>query len=299
MTRLAAALCLGATLFAQQPFRSGVEGVRVDVLVTDGHAPVAGLSVRDFELRDTGVSQEIQSVSRDEVPLSVVIAFDVSRSVEGAPLDHLRAAVGAAIRTLTDADRVALLVFNNVLALKTGSFTVPDKAVGAIADIGATGPTSVYDAAFASLLMRDPLGGRPVVLLLSDGDDTASWLDAPAVLRTARRTDAVVYSIGLKNPLDTMAYRVDIAAHIALDDDDTGGEVPFLDRLASATGGRVLYADRVEDVDVRLVEALRELKSRYLLTYTPRGVDGHGWHPIDVRVKRRGVKVTARRGYER
>jgi len=287
VTRLAAALCLGATLLAQQPFRSGVEGVRVDVLVTDGNVPVAGLTARDFELRDSGVNQEIQSSSRDDVPLSIVIALDVSRSVEGAPLEHLRDAVGAAIGTLTGADRVALLAFNNLLALRTGSFTAPDKAIDLIADIGATGPTSVYDAAFTSLLMRDPLGGRPVVLLLSDGDDTASWLDAPAVLRTARRTDAVVYSIGLKSPLDTMAYRVDIAAHVAIDEDNAGGDA------------RVLDADRVQDVDVRLVEALRELKSRYLLTYTPRGVEGHGWHPLDVRVKRRGVKVTARRGYER
>ena len=299
MTRLAAALCLGATLLAQQPFRSGVEGVRVDVLVTDGNVPVAGLTARDFELRDSGVNQEIQSSSRDDVPLSIVIALDVSRSVEGAPQDHLRDAVGAAIGTLTGADHVALLAFNNLLALRTGSFTAPDKAIDLIADIGATGPTSVYDAAFTSLLMRDPLGGRPVVLLLSDGDDTASWLDAPAVLRTAHRTDAVVYSIGLKSPLDTMAYRVDIAAHVAIDEDNAGGDAPFLVRLAAATGGRVLDADRVQDVDVRLVEALRELKSRYLLTYTPRGVEGHGWHPLDVRVKRRGVKVTARQGYER
>jgi VWFA-related protein len=290
VTRLAAALCLGAGLLAQQPFRSAVEGVPVDVLVTEGRAPVTGLTAQDFELRDAGVRQEIQSVSRGDVPLSVVIGFDVSRSVEGAPLEHLRAAVDTAIGTLTDSDRVALLAFNNLLALKTGSFAAPDRAAEAIADIQATGPTSVYDAAFASLLMRDPRGGRSVVLLLSDGDDTASWLDAPSVLRVARRTDAVVYSIGLKNRLETMAYRVDIAAHMALENDDTEEDASFLVRLAAATGGRVLYADRVEDLDVRLVEALRELKSRYLLTYTPRGVEGHGWHPIDVRVKRRASR---------
>jgi hypothetical protein len=74
---------------------------------------------------------------------------------------------------------------------------------------------------------------------------------------------------------------------------------PFLEALSEETGGRVLNAlrsDRLRDTFVRIVS---EFRSRYLLTYSPRGVDAGGWHPLEVRVKGRRVKVTARRGYLR
>jgi len=42
-----------------------------------------------------------------------------------------------------------------------------------------------------------------------------------------------------------------------------------------------------------------QFRSRYLITYRPRGVDAGGWHPIELSVKGRKVTVTARRGYSR
>ena len=44
---------------------------------------------------------------------------------------------------------------------------------------------------------------------------------------------------------------------------------------------------------------MTEFRSRYLLTYTPQSVDAGGWHPIEVRLKNKKGKVTARRGYMR
>lgn len=67
-------------------FRSAAEEVRVDVLVSDGHHPIAGLTASDFELRDSGVVQTIENVEISEQPFSILLALDTSSSMEGASL---------------------------------------------------------------------------------------------------------------------------------------------------------------------------------------------------------------------
>jgi hypothetical protein len=75
------------------PFRASTLAVRVDVLVTDGRKPVAGLTAQDFELRDNGIRQSIQLVDAADVPLHVVLALDVSASTTGSRLGR-RSVVG-------------------------------------------------------------------------------------------------------------------------------------------------------------------------------------------------------------
>jgi hypothetical protein len=89
----------------------------------------------------------------------------------------------------------------------------------------ANGATSLRDAAFAGLALRDADPGRTLVLLFSDGADTSSWLASPQVIEAAKRTDAVVYAC------------------------------------------------------------------------TPTGIAATGWHRLDVTLKGKKEKVTARRGY--
>jgi hypothetical protein len=78
---------------AQAPtFASKVEAVRVDVLVTDRGQPVRGLGRSDFEILDNGVLQQVDLVSFEQIPLNVILALDMSDSVAGERLDHLRSA---------------------------------------------------------------------------------------------------------------------------------------------------------------------------------------------------------------
>jgi hypothetical protein len=82
--RLATAASIVASIGAQAPtFRTGVDAVRVDVLVNDGSRPVTGLAADDFELRDSGVVQTLDAVAIADVPISMMIALDVSESVKG------------------------------------------------------------------------------------------------------------------------------------------------------------------------------------------------------------------------
>ena len=102
---VAAAVAASLMMSAQDSrFRSGVDAVRVDALVVDGRRPVAGLTAEDFELRDTGVLQAIDSVALADVPISVMVLLDVSTSVAGSTLDRLKEGVGAALAALEPRD---------------------------------------------------------------------------------------------------------------------------------------------------------------------------------------------------
>jgi hypothetical protein len=80
------------------------EAVRVDALVKRGNRPVAGLTVADFELFDRGVPQHIDSVSFEDVPLSVMIALDTRTSLTGTAFHDLRDAASAATPSFTLSD---------------------------------------------------------------------------------------------------------------------------------------------------------------------------------------------------
>jgi VWFA-related protein len=296
-------ILLAASLLAQaQPprFRSGIDLVTVDVLVTDGTRAVTGLSADDFEVRDTGVLQTIDTVSVDTVPVSMLLALDTSNSVEGLTLAHLKEAASAAVNALATDDRVAILTFADAVTLRAPWSTPSAATHDAIARATAGGSTSLYDAAYTALTLRDDQPGRrPLVVLFSDGGDTSSWLPARAVLERARRSDAVVYLVALRQPrLDT---RLEYRSGVELWSGDGGfpPATPPAVELASMTGGRMVIADRPERLRDAFAAAVTQFRSRYLITYRPHAVDAAGWHPIDVRLKVRRGTITARRGYSR
>ena len=115
------------------------------------------------------------------------------------------------------------------------------------------------------------------MLVFSDGDDTLSWLSGQTVMEVARRSDAVVYGVELRTAsVATFGYLVDFRSGLQ---PDIPSVVPpvllqrFLPALAEETGGEYPEAersDRLRDVFVRI---LTEFRSRYLLTYTPAGVE--------------------------
>ncbi len=101
-------------------FSSKVEAVRVDVLVTDNGQPVLGLGPADFEILDNGVPQQVDLVSFEQIPLNVILALDMSDSVAGERLDHLRGAGGGVLAALKKDDQAALVTFSHAVQLGAG-----------------------------------------------------------------------------------------------------------------------------------------------------------------------------------
>ena len=293
--RLAPALGLTAvmamTVAAQEPlrFRSATELVSVDVLVTDNRQPVPGLGLADFELLDNGVRQQVQQLYVEQLPVNVVMVLDISQSVRGERLAALKSGALSVVDRLRPQDRAAVVSFSHRLGMPasiTGDRVVLRRAItGLVAD----GSTSLRDAAYAGLALRGADSARTLMLLFSDGLDTASILSEARVLAIARRSDAVVYAIGVRETARIVNGRV-LAWENVSDD-------RFLESLARETGGRLLHAEEHRDILRTFTRVFEEFNSRYVLGYAPSGVTRGGWHQVDVRLKGKRGTVHARRGY--
>lgn len=295
-TPLAALLIVAATMsVAGQRFTSNALGVRADVLVTnDGHL-VRGLVASDFELRDEGIVQSVSEVELEQMPLNLILAFDTSGSVAGERMHALLEASQSLLDGLREQDRVALLAFSTRVRLLAPLTPSRQQIRGALQMLEAQGATSLRDAAFAALALREVDPGRTMLLIFSDGDDTSSWLKSKAVLESAKRTDAVVYAVAIS---EKRRYTIFVPGGVSKTAETNVNEAgKFLDRLTEETGGRVLFANTNRDLRDTFAQTLAEFRDRYVLSYTPIGVSPKGWHRLDVKLKGRPGKVTARRGY--
>ncbi len=272
---LAAGLAGTALALAQAPtFSTRVDAVRVDALVTNRGRPVLGLTKDDFELLDNGVAQRIEWVDVGDLPVNVVLVLDTSDSVTGPLLAHLRTAGEAVLDALRPGDQVAVLGFSHLVAV--GGLTNDlARAREALTEPGTPGQTALVDAVLAALLVAASDAGRGLVMVFSDGLDTASWLEPATVLDAAQRGQAVVYAVATKR----------------------AGRDTFLRDVTADTGGALWSVESTDDLARHFVAIVEEFRHRYLLAYTPQGVSSEGWHRLTLRVKGRRATVHARPGY--
>jgi VWFA-related protein len=271
------AVLVGATSLAAQSasFSSRIEAVRVDVLVTDNGRIVRGLRPADFEVFDNGVVQQIDLASFEERPVNVILALDMSQSMVGERLEHLRAAGRSVLDGLRGDDRVALVTFSHRLRLPQGLTRDAVRLREALDRVEPAGSTSLVDGVYGAMTLAGSEVGRDLLLVFSDGVDTSSFMTPARVLESARRTDATVYCVTVRG----------------------SGRPEFLRDLSSQTGGSVVEIASTTDLQKTFVGILDEFRQRHLLSYTPRGVSREGWHRLQVRLKGRRGTVTARTGY--
>jgi len=270
---VAGVVLLVVTPFAQT-FSSRIEAVRVDVLVTANGKPVQGLSAADFEVLDNGVRQTVDLASFEQIPLNVVLALDMSSSLQGLRLGHLQTAGSTVLDGLKPGDRAALVAFSHVVSASQALTDDLDRVRTALFQNRGEGQTSLIDAAHVGMLIGESDVGRSLLIVFSDGVDTSSWLTAESVLETARRGDVVVYGVEV-------------------------GErrASFPRDLTDVTGGRLFAVESTKDLAAAFSKILEEFRNRYLVSYSPQGVAPGGWHRLDVRVRTRGATVKARPGY--
>ena len=208
--------------------------------------------------------------------IDVLLALDVSQSVEGEPLRQLKAAAHTLVDALRPDDSLSLLTFSSRVRLAVSPGDSRARAHEVIEGTRAQLTTSLYDGAFAAIATADPSRGRPLALVLSDGTDHGSWLAPERVLRAAQRSDQLVVHV--------------VQTHQAR------SEPVFLRELATLTGGEVWRAD-FGRLGEALLKALEEFRARYTLGYTRQGVLPSEWHDLDIRVRKGGARVRARSGY--
>jgi VWFA-related protein len=275
-------------------FRAVANVVRLDTLVTERGRPLAKLTADDFELYDSGVKQQITSSTIEDVDIDVVLVLDTSRSVAGTRLQALRDAAAALVRNLRPDDRAAVVTFASGVTVSAPLTTDHTAVARALETADARGATSLVDATWTSVLLTHGTDRPTLVLIFSDGLDTASWLQVRPVLDLASRANLVVDAVVVGGP--RLLNRRPEGPPAAGGPTDQGVE-DFLLGVTNATGGRVVDGSGGSKLEAAFVAALREFRTRYQLSYTPTGVDRPGWHPLDVRVRRPGATIRARPGY--
>jgi VWFA-related protein len=184
------------------------------------------------------------------------------------------AASSALLDELREGDQAALTTFSHAVTPLLAPTTDLAAVRGKLQTITTAGRTAVMDAVHVALTQTIAQPGRSLVVVCTDGSDVSSWLRPDDVVESARRSSAVVYGVATSN----------------------GRHVAPLEEVAEATGGDVLV-ESSEDLRDAFRRIVQDFRSRYILAYTPEGVDTAGFHRLDVRVRRRGLNVKARPGY--
>ena len=271
---------------SSQKIRVSTESVPVYVTVTDNDKRIVpDLVLDDFEVLDNGKPQAVNVFENRPVPITVVVMIDTSGSMTAA-LDLVKDGAEQFLLRLLPEDRAQVGEFSDKIKFHPGSFIDSrDRLIYLLKnelDFGY--PTRLYDAVDESLARLEPEEGRKVVLVFTDGDDTASKIGVGKVMDRAREKDVMVYAIGLVNEFFNGQQRVRSSP-------DKG-----LKKLAEDTGGGYFELKRTADLGATFTRVAQELHSQYVLGFSPETLDGK-IHKLDVRVKKSGMSARARKTY--
>lgn len=286
--------------------------VNVVATVTDTHGRyVSNLTARDFTLEEDGEPQEISHFSQDQdVPISVGVLLDTSGSMDR----KIRTAVDSVdrfFRRIHPDDEIFLITFSGQTVLRQDFTDSRDQLSQALRHITATGGTALYDALNEGLAkLRSARHSKRALLVITDGQDTASGTKLEHVLQSIRGSEVLVYPIGISSltyaknsgapsldlPVSALAFAKTRSESLREDVD-----LNVLRALSESSGGRAFllaesFANRGGQIEKDLDIIADELRSQYTLGFYPARPDDGRYHQLHVGV-RTGDKVRARRGY--
>jgi len=277
---------MALVLHAQQAptFRAGTKIVPLFVTVTDEtRRLVPGLAREDFEILDDDKPQAVSVFSREILPVTVVVMLDTSGSMT-ANIRLVRQGAEAFFLRMLPHDRGRAGAFNDKIQLVSEMTGDRDELVSSLEDVDFGNGTRLYDAVGAALDELKGVDGRRVVLVFTDGDDTASKTRFGTVLERARIEETMVYAIGLESNYFDGQRQVRTRPD------------PSLRKLADETGGGYFELKRTDQLTSTFTRVSEELHSQYVLGFSPEARDGK-LHRLEVRVKRPGMKARARKSY--
>jgi Ca-activated chloride channel family protein len=264
--------------------------VPITAVVRDSrNRPVRNLERQDFQVLEQGSPRRILEFSAsDNGPVSIAVLFDTSGSM--GMVSNLAKGKEVVAQLLarmqpTD-DEVALFTFHKSLHEQVPFTNDRDRVRQALANVRPWGLTSLYDAVSETAnRLTDRTTTRRAVVVISDGVDTSSAFSSREVAAVASAIDVPVYVIAVVSPLDHPTEAASVVP-----DQATGGLVD----LAEHTGGTVFYVSAFDSA-AAVDRLLMTLRHQYFLAIESSVAPG--WYPLEVRTKRQGLTVRARRAY--
>jgi Ca-activated chloride channel family protein len=283
---LAVVVVLAAVVAAQQQptFKSGTQIVSVFATVTDAQQRlVPNLVVDDFEVLDNDKPQPLVFFENEVQPITCVVMLDTSGSMTSS-IGLLKAAAEQFVLRLLPEDKGRIGAFADNIQLSPRFTNDRDELVSAVKDIDYGNGTRLWDAVGLSLDELKGKEGRRVVLIFTDGDDTASRTRLGTVIDRGRSEEVMIYAIGLSSHYFNGQRMVDSKP-------DSG-----LRKIADETGGGFFELKKTSDLAPTFTRVAQELHSQYVLGFTPMQLDGKV-HKLTVRMKQPGMTARGRRSY--
>ena len=214
------------------------------------------------------------AVLGERAALSIVLLMDTSNSLSASDLGQLQKGAGELAGSLGVQDQLRLVTFSETAKFLGATTATTLNSV--FRTIHPQGETALRDALIAGLELTSRSDTRrPVLIVFSDGADTASWFEIQDVERAAKQGWASLFAVTPR-----------------------AGAYSMLRSLSELTGGEVLVLDQgLASLPAQLARILDKLRQRYVVAFDPSSA-AIGWHELDVRVRRPG-QVTARKGYIR
>ena len=308
LTLLLSAAAHPASVIAQEParsdaapqptvtFKSGVEAVTVSAIVRNQRGKVIkNLQKHDFELIDSGVATRINDFYFGDAAVSLGVLLDISGSMDvGGNMARAREAVNLALGELQqDRDEAALFTFDSSL-VEVHTFTNQLNRITSISLEGKPwGMTSLYDAiAKTAERVAERRNRHRALLVITDGVDTASRMTPPQVSYVASKIDVPVYLMVVSNPVDNPNHKLAVMEAEGVHDHPN---TATLADLARWTGGEMAISSDLEDATEALTELMGNLRHQYVISFEPG--TRPGWHPIEIRTRKKNLTVHARSGY--
>jgi Ca-activated chloride channel homolog len=257
-----------------------VDVIQITAVVTDGDGRfVSGLKADDFKVYEDNKLQRLTNFAAENIPLELVVALDVSSSMQDA-LPGVKRHATKFLAELRPADQVTVLGFNDIIITLARRSTDQAVRATAISRLAPWGGTALYDVIVHALDLLGRQSGRRSLLVFSDGEDQSSHASMASVLKRAEASDATIYMIGQGRALSAIALQ------------------QLMRQLASGSGGRAFFSDDEAKLETIFQEIVEDLRHQYLFGYSaPDNARNGESHRISVEVPGHGYVVRARQGY--
>lgn len=272
---------------------------------------VTNLTRADFEVLDNGRPQPLTVFDNGEQPIRIVIMLDLSGSMLGNLPILRRAAVQMFTRLRPD-DKARVGGFGDRIVLSERFTNDQDELIRALwFDLAPGGGTPLWGAVNVAMTALAHLDGRRVVLVLSDGKDTAGGHGRPAVTLAevagrSQAEDFMIYAIGLASRMSLNGFAGGGGGYGGRGGRGGGGSRgrgpggdepdPGMKELATESGGGYFELHDTDALGPTFERIADELHRQYLLGFTAPERDGKP-HTIEVRVTTPGLTVRTRRSY--
>src|SRR5215831_2479595 len=321
------AVVSGAVLAAQQPeytLKVDVPYISVDVTVQDAAGQILGdLPADAFEVYENGIRQSVRSFSPVSTAYNVLLLFDRSGSTQDKwPL--MQRAVAGFVANLRPQDKIAIASFDSELEFQqqwTGDRQAALLALPRLTEGYKIGETNFYDAVEHALRREfRKVSGRRALVVLTDGRDTSFYKQLVThdrlidpkderpfqnALKVARAERVPAYFIAFNTDRNLEPNTVGADEYRNLRVIYPNSEMPDrylaavrfrMEQLAEASGGRIIYPAKLQDIVPLYQQIGRELGTSYSVGYVSSNAARDGsLRRIQVRIRREGLRVTQSR----